>query len=60
MLIDENGRQFGMDRLITILKDNFYLQASKLVNIIEEKIKEFVKNQPQFDDLTIMVVKMVY
>ena len=58
--IDENGRQFGMDRLITILKDNFYLQASELVNIIEEKIKEFVKNQPQFDDLTIMVVKMVY
>lgn len=58
--INENGRQFGMNRLIKILKDNSYLQASELVSMIEERVKEFARNQPQFDDLTIMVVKIVY
>jgi len=46
--------------LIKILKDNSYLQASELVSMIGEGVKEFARNQPQFDDLTIMVVKIVY
>ncbi len=56
--IDENNQQFGMERLIKVLKDNPYLQATELIKVIKEKIEEFSKDQPQFDDFTLVIVKL--
>ena len=56
--IDKNGERFGMEKLIKVMKDNPQLQATELIKTIKEKMKEFTKDQPQFDDFTLMVVKV--
>ncbi|NQS90509.1 SpoIIE family protein phosphatase [Patescibacteria group bacterium] len=56
--IDNNNQQFGMERLIKIIKDKPYLEATELIKLIKKKMKEFTKDQPQFDDFTLMVVKV--
>ena len=56
--IDKNGEQFGMEKLIKVMKDNPQLQATELIKTIKEKMKEFTKDQPQFDDFTLLVVKV--
>ncbi|TKJ44740.1 hypothetical protein CEE35_06750 [Candidatus Aerophobetes bacterium Ae_b3b] len=56
--IDKNNQQFGVERLIKIFKDNPHLQVSQLIKSIEKKVEEFTKGQPQFDDLTLMLIKV--
>ncbi len=56
--IDKTERQFGMRKLTELLKDKHHLRAAELIKIIKEEVKEFSGNQPQFDDFTLMVVKV--
>ncbi|GAH30316.1 unnamed protein product, partial [marine sediment metagenome] len=56
--IDKNNQQFGVERLIKIFKDNPHLQVSQLIKSIKKKVKEFTEGQPQFDDFTLMLIKV--
>jgi serine phosphatase RsbU (regulator of sigma subunit) len=57
--INEKREQFDVERLGEIVKDNRHLSADQLMHRIEDDLKKFVGKQPQFDDITIMIIKAV-
>lgn len=54
---DAEHNQFGDDRLIEILKELRGSDSETIVRTINEKIKDFVGEATQFDDITQLVVK---
>ena len=56
--INNKEEQFGKERLISIAEKNCNLPASELVKRILKEITEFSQGQPQFDDLTLMILKV--
>lgn len=56
--INEKNQQFGQERLINIIKSNPTLSANELIKKIQNEITLFVNNQPQFDDVTLMILKI--
>ena len=55
--IDKTGEQFEMERLQAIVTENKNLKAQEIMDKVREELKSFVGEQPQFDDITIMVLK---
>jgi sigma-B regulation protein RsbU (phosphoserine phosphatase) len=51
--------EFGMDRLIESLRRNAALPPAGIVEAVFHDIDEFAGDAPQFDDITMMVVKRV-
>jgi phosphoserine phosphatase RsbU/P len=56
--INSNEEQFGKERLTSIVEKNSNLPASGLVRRIQQEVAEFSRGQPQFDDLTLMILKV--
>jgi sigma-B regulation protein RsbU (phosphoserine phosphatase) len=56
--INDKEEQFGQERLISIAEENRNLPASGLVKRIRQEVTEFSQGQPQFDDLTLMILKV--
>jgi len=56
--INDKEEQFGQERLISIAEKNRNLPASELVKRIRQEVTEFSQRQPQFDDLTLMILKV--
>ena len=56
--IDEKKEQFSQERLIRVIKNNRTLSVLDLMKKISNEIDLFVKNQPQFDDITLMIFKV--
>lgn len=54
---NESGSQFGEDRLFEIISKNHGLSAKDLTEKIEEEVLSFSGDAPQFDDITLMVLK---
>lgn len=54
---DAEHNQFGDDRLIEILKELRGSDSETIVRTINEKIKDFVGEATQFDDITQLVIK---
>jgi len=55
-----NGReeQFGQDRVITITEKSRNWTAAEIMHQIKDRVLEFSHGQPQFDDITLMVLKI--
>jgi serine phosphatase RsbU (regulator of sigma subunit) len=55
----ENGEhgQFGEDRLVEVIREFHHLTAKGLLEKIQEAIAEFISGAPQYDDLTILVLR---
>ena len=55
-----NGREeeFGQDRLKAVAEQARDLSASEIAQRIKDGVLEFSRGQPQFDDLTLMVLKV--
>ena len=51
------GNDFGEDRLREAVADTFSLTAAEISNGIKIRLNEYVGLSPQFDDITVMVVK---
>lgn len=49
---------FGEKRLYQLIKSNSDLCAEEMVNKIKESVMSFSENQSQFDDITLMVIKV--
>lgn len=56
--INEKKEQFGQERLIKIIEDNRTLSAQGLMKKIQNEVNLFANNQPQFDDVTLMIIKV--
>ncbi|MGZ7043707.1 MAG: SpoIIE family protein phosphatase [Methanobacterium sp.] len=49
---------FGEKRLYKLIKTNSNLNAEEMVNKIKDTVISFSQNQSQFDDITLMVIKV--
>jgi sigma-B regulation protein RsbU (phosphoserine phosphatase) len=54
---DINEADFGMERVIDVLKGHRHLPAGELADLMIKNIDAFVGAAPQFDDITLMVMK---
>ncbi len=52
-----SGEVFGLERVKNILKNYSATNANTIVNSIFREVEEWSKNTPQWDDMTIVVVK---
>ena len=57
--VNAGGEQFETDRLLESVKENRALSPSEIIGKIEGALKAFVGDRPQFDDITLMVIKVV-
>jgi sigma-B regulation protein RsbU (phosphoserine phosphatase) len=53
----EGLEQFGIERLLKVTRDNSHLPAADLVRKIAGEVVAFSGDRPQFDDITLMVLK---
>ncbi len=56
--INDKEEQFGVERLVSTIEENRNLSASELIKRIQQAVTEFSQGQPQFDDLTLMILKV--
>ncbi len=54
---NKKDKEFGEDRLLAILTENIKSTADTLIEKVFEAVKSFVKEGPQSDDITIVVIK---
>ena len=55
----QTKEEFGMDRLKKVILDNYLLSPDQMVKRIYSEVESFVGDQEQFDDISIMVVKIL-
>ena len=55
--INSQEELFGENRLIEILRNNAHLPAQAILERILSEVKGFATGMPQFDDMTLLVVK---
>jgi sigma-B regulation protein RsbU (phosphoserine phosphatase) len=56
--INKKNEQFGTARLATVVDRNHNLSASEIVKMVEQEVTEFSEGQPQFDDITLLILKV--
>lgn len=56
--VDRNDQEFGEARLTALVQANSHLSASELVDLIKNEVIRFSEGQPQFDDITLLVLKV--
>ena len=54
---DLSEREFSLERLIEVLKQQRERPAREIVDAVIQDIDLFVGEAPQFDDITMMVMK---
>ncbi|HOL42138.1 MAG TPA: SpoIIE family protein phosphatase, partial [Methanospirillum sp.] len=53
--MNKDGEEYGMERFITVLKQNRDRELSQLIEAIIASIKDFTKDAPQSDDITLIL-----
>lgn len=53
----ERGEEFGVERLLEVIRKNRHLEALKIRDRIEEAISRFAGKARQADDVTLVIVK---
>ncbi len=56
--MDKNEREFGLDRIIEIANKYSYESADNILNILVNEVKKFSGKTQQYDDMTMVVVKV--
>lgn len=54
---DSNNQLFNNDRLIEALKKSGYMNTADTCSFVKKEIDSFVKDAPQFDDITMLAIK---
>jgi sigma-B regulation protein RsbU (phosphoserine phosphatase) len=54
---DEAGEMFGEERLKSIIRENSESSSNEILAKILSSVEAFGKGEPQFDDITLMVIK---
>ncbi|MBR3277832.1 MAG: serine/threonine-protein phosphatase, partial [Lachnospiraceae bacterium] len=55
---DSDNVMFGTDRMLEVLNREPEADASQVIHNVYEAVKEFAGDAPQFDDITMMAVKL--
>lgn len=55
--VNDKREQFQIERLLDTISKNRSLSSKEIIAKIQEELKSFVGDQPQFDDITLMVIK---
>lgn len=55
--INDKREQFQIERLSDVIRKNRDLSAAHIMDKIQDELSIFVGGQPQFDDITLMVLK---
>jgi sigma-B regulation protein RsbU (phosphoserine phosphatase) len=56
-VFDEQGQEFGLERLILVLKEHKDKRSSEIQDAIHNTVKLFASPEHVFDDLTMIVLK---
>ncbi|MBN1762812.1 MAG: SpoIIE family protein phosphatase [Methanomicrobia archaeon] len=56
--VDAHEQQFGEERLVRLIRESHGLSAQELVERIKETVLAFCGDTPQYDDITLMVLKV--
>jgi sigma-B regulation protein RsbU (phosphoserine phosphatase) len=56
-VFNNDGVEFGMDRLIAVVKENQNRPAYEILNKIVESVRSFASTKHVFDDITAIVLK---
>jgi len=54
---NKDGEEFGYDRIEYLLRKHNAESAENIYNIIINAVEEFAGDQPQHDDITMLIVK---
>ncbi|MHC4427530.1 MAG: PP2C family protein-serine/threonine phosphatase [Planctomycetota bacterium] len=54
---DSAGRQFGEERLRSVVCENRHGPAASIVSRMDEAVRTFANGEPQPDDMTVVVIK---
>jgi serine phosphatase RsbU (regulator of sigma subunit) len=57
--VNRQNEMFGPERLSRLVVENKNLSAQELIKKIEQSVLAFGEGQPQFDDLTLLAVKVL-
>jgi sigma-B regulation protein RsbU (phosphoserine phosphatase) len=57
--INPNEEQFGEERLIETVTGSLDRPSTEIVDRVRDAVMEFSGDEPQFDDLTLMVLRVV-
>ncbi len=57
--LSPEGEEFGEERLKSLVLDSCHLSAEEIKNRIVQHVKDWCKNRPQEDDLTLAILKVV-
>ncbi len=57
--INASEEMFGEERLKALISSHAHLSAEELIGRIFDAVTAFAGDQPQFDDITLMVIKGV-
>ena len=57
--MDGQKEQFGMDRILKVLNREPDAAPRRILEMMQSAVEEFVGDAPQFDDLTMMALKMI-
>ena len=55
--MNADGQQFGLDRLQQAILETKDLPAEEIISRLYSRVKQFVGDQPQQDDLTVVIIK---
>jgi len=55
--INGEEEQFGQKRLVKVMENNRHRSAQEIIDAIRQAIGDFAGDQPQFDDITLIVLK---
>jgi len=55
--MNKDNKQFGEEKLIEIIKNNREVDPKSLIEKIISSVKEHAGTTPQFDDMTLMIIK---
>ena len=57
--VNRKNEMFGYERISQIVEKNYYLSAQEIIQIIEKEVINYSEGQPQFDDITLLLVKVI-
>jgi serine phosphatase RsbU (regulator of sigma subunit) len=56
--INRKSEMFGHERIARLVEANQHLSAQSIIELIEKEVFTFSQGQPQFDDITLLLVKV--
>ena len=56
--VNFRGEMFDVDSLKQVIQKNAFLSASQIIDRVSDEVASFVGNQPQHDDMTMVILKV--